>query len=288
MLTSFGLSNYIQRLSIELVNKGAKMKILGLLLLCLTLTACEGIAFDDETNEPGEAEKFKRSDLNQRAFFSKEVLQNSINNGFVLLFTNTAEVDEIGFDSSDNDKALAGNYRWTISNDRLQVTYPNNVVCRTEKDDDDNVKIKTKNASCSGGTPKNPKIEDILNKALSLTASNLENRKITIEVGGKKEIIDFNNDNSFSFTIEENGNTSSPENGTSETSVFNNLVKLNFPSSNEFRQWMLMKGNIGTTGSLLDLLYNSSTNQLKEVRVYKINNNSVWEATEVRNDISTE
>ncbi len=265
------------------------MKILGLIvLLCLSLVACDGIQFENEITPSSDPKKFASSDFNKRAFFSKEVIQTATANGFILLF-DTSTVEETGFVLNDNDKALSGNYDWVISNDKLQVTYknPTTIVCTTEKEDDNNQKIIAKNASCSGGNPKNAKIQGDLNKALSLRTENLAGKKITLEIAGKTEIILFNqNDSAFTLTKEENGIPSTPENGVYGKSMFNNLVRLDYTGSNEYSLWMLMSGNTTTSGILLDLRYISDTKKLKQVRIYRINNNDVWTSTEVHSAIS--
>jgi hypothetical protein len=263
------------------------MKIPTLLFLCLALTACDGIQFENEITPPSDPKKFATSDFNNRAFFSREITQSATANGFILLFK-PSTVDEFGFVLNDADKVLSGRYNWVISNDKLQVTYTNpaTIVCTTEKEDDNNQKITAKIASCSGGTPKNARIQDALNKALSLTTDNLAGNKITIDVKGKKEIINFSrNDSSLTLSKEDNGITSAPENGSYEKSLYKNLVKLDFPSSNEYRQWLLMTGNTTTNGILLDLRFIRDTDKLKQVRIYTISNNNVWKATEVRSSI---
>ncbi len=264
------------------------MKILSLILLCMTLMACDGIQFEDEITPSSDPKKFASGDFTKRAFFSNEVIQTATANGFILLF-DTSTVEETGFVLNDNDKALSGNYNWAISNDKLQVTYTNpaTIVCITEKEDDNNQKITAKNASCSGGTPQNAKIQGELNKAISLSTDNLAGKTITLEIEGKKEIINFNpNDSAFTLTKEDNGNTSAPENGVYEKSIFKNLIRLDYNGSNEYSLWMLMSGNTTTSGILLDLRYIGDTKKLKQVRIYRINNNDVWTSTEVHNTIS--
>jgi hypothetical protein len=254
------------------------MKILSLLFLCLSLTACDGIQFEDEITAPSDTKKFTPAELKNNVLFSSDLLGRNIQNTFMLLF-DSIKVEEIVF-NPDNNKVLTGKYNWEIVNDKLQVSYPSGVTCTSEKKDSDNQKIEVKTVVCEGGDPKSAKIDDTLNKALSITTSNLSGDTITIEVDDtNNEVLTFDSNNGFTLTRQVNGQDTSTENGSYKISGFNNIVQLDFNGLGYYRLFILMQGSL-SSGQLADLRYNETSNLLEEVRLMNILSSESWKVDE--------
>lgn len=262
------------------------MKIISLLMISLLLAACDGITVD-ETSFGNDTKRFTSTELTEKVFFSEKVRERNVQNGFILLFKDSSNVEEIGFVLNSDTRALDGQYSWDIVNDKLQLTYPSSIVCTSEKEDDDNQKLTVKNAVCTGGSPTNAKIQGIIYKAISLTSSSLSGRTVTIEIEGNQEVLDFNSDGSFLLTKKENELSISTENGVYKDSVYTNVVRLEFPDSNEYALLILMEGSL-SSGQLLDLRYNLADNKLQAVRIYAIGTNDVWKVDDLFSAINTD
>lgn len=262
------------------------MKFLSFFIISLALIACDGTETASNPSTSTELD-FTSSELSRKILFSEEVLQSNIQDGFILKFDETT-LQETGSISSNDNTGLFGEYDWEIVNDKLQVTYPSSVTCTTTKTEEESLEYNSE-SSCSGGTPENNIITGRLIKPLSFNKSSLTNSTITIELGAdKEEILEFNSDGStFLFTARNNGVDSSPENGTFNSAIYTNTVRLNYTNDGEYSLLVLLDGSL-TNGLLLDLRYESDTDDLNRVRIYSINSNDVWQLEETFDSIRTD
>lgn len=266
------------------------MKLPGLLLISLMLIACEGTETASDPSSSTDLD-FTSAELSEKMLFSEEIVRSNIQDGFILRIDDTT-LQQHGSISSNDNTALSGEYDWVIVNDELQVTYPSSVVCTTtKKTEEDNLEFETEGV-CTGGTPSNNKIDGRLIKPASFSKSSLTNSTITIELGNlgdnKQEILEFSSDgSSFLFTERDNGVDSSPENGTFKSAIYTNTVRLNYTSENEYSLLVLLNGTL-SNGLLLDLRYGSDDDKLNQIRIYKIETNSVWQLFELFDSVSTE
>ena len=138
------------------------MRIILSFLLLFGLVACDGFDIDAVDDSASSDKQFSKAELAYNILFSSTLLNNSgFNNrdGFIILFDTSATLDQIGLQISSDDNALAGNYPWTIVNDKLQVSYPNGVTCTSTKTSETTLQF-TASSSCSGGEPENDHIRN--------------------------------------------------------------------------------------------------------------------------------
>jgi hypothetical protein len=241
-------------------------------LFSLILVACDGLQYDDSSTL-----SFTSAELSNKVLFSSILLNRDAENGFVVLFNSSSELDEIELGSSATKEALYGEYGWTIVNDKLQVTYPSAITCTSTKQEENTIQLEV-TAACEGGTPTNAIIQDTLLSPLSFSTSSLSGRTVTISIDVTEEVIDFNTDGTFLLTKkDENGDVSSSENGVYELSDLTNVVRLNYTDINppEYSLLMLLEGSI-SSGVMLDLRHNSDDDTLQTVRIYTIQANDSW------------
>lgn len=266
------------------------MRKLFLLILSFFLVACDGfdINSDDNLSEDSTDRIFTRPELAFNILYSSIVLNDSgfsnARDGFVVLFTNTSELIQIEFRSDNNDDALVGNYPWTISNDDLQVTYPNGVVCTTNKTSETASQYTT-TSSCSGGEPRNDRIRNTLNFPNTLNENSFDGRRITIKNDDQDQQIEFFTSGSYEITnLDSDGDVIS---GTAQSGEFfdnsdsrtflNDVVILVNSVTNSMTMLILLDGSL-SDGTLLSLQFSAETNgELEDVRIYNINENNQWE-----------
>lgn len=259
------------------------MKITSLLLLCLALTACDGIQFEEEITPPSDTKAFTNAELKNNVLFSADLLGRNIQDEFLLLF-DAIKVEEIVFNPNDN-KILTGKYNWNIVNDKLQVSYSSGVTCTSEKKESDNQKIVVNSVVCEGGTPISEKIDNTLNKSLSITTSNLSGDSITIELDStNKEILAFDSNDNFTLTRQVNGINTTTDNGIYKKSDFNNAIRLDFNGLGYYRLLVLMQGSL-SSGQLVDLRFDDTSKLLEEVRLINISSSESWKVDELFDSI---
>ena len=249
------------------------MRQFAFLFLLAFLVACDGYKYDNSDPDSGSDTelKFTAAELEKKILFSEAIQESNIVDGYILRFVNSAELEQIKI--KDTTSALSGDYDWTISNHKLQVTYPSAIVCTTTKDKDDNLKYET-TGTCTAGTKNNETIDDDLIRPLAFAASDLSNDEITIDLGNnQQEVLKFDsNGTNFSLTKKNNGQASNPENGTFKTSLFTNVIRLNIPNVSTYRLLIIVKDSL-TDGTLVELTYGSADEKLKGIRVYSSSNN---------------
>jgi len=262
------------------------MKFLSFFFISLVLIACDGTETASNPSTSTELD-FISSELSETILFSEEILERNIQDGFILKFDETT-LQEAGSISSNDNTAVFGEYDWDIVNNKLQVTYPSSVICTTTKTEDESLEYDSE-SSCSGGSPVNNIISGRLIKPISFSKSSLTNSTITIELGDdKEEILDFSSDGStFLFTERDSGVDSSPENGTFNSALYTNTVRLNYTDNVEYSLLVLLDGSL-SNGLLLDLRYDSDDDKLNRIRIYSIHTNDVWELEETFDSISTD
>jgi len=261
-----------------------QIRLLPITILSIFLIACDGLDIESIDNTPNDL-TFSSSELNQSVLFSPLLLSNSGLNesrdGFIALFESTSELNQIEFRSANIDgRILVGDYDWSIVDDRLQVSYPNNVVCTSRKTSESGSELNA-SSTCDGGDPANDRIQGNLRKPVTFNDNSLATRTITIDSDDSGEKIEFMSDGNFEITqLDSSGNelSTTTESGTyNEASGFNNVVKVDNldDNSNEYRLLILLDGSL-SSGTILELRYIESTSALEEARIYIINADNQW------------
>lgn len=268
------------------------MRIFLLVLLSFCLVSCDGIDIESTENTTEDTDQtFTRPELAFNVLFSSLILNDSgISNreGFIVLFDNTAMLTQIRLRSNDNDSAVIGTYPWVISNNKLQVTYPNNIVCTSSKTSETSSQYRA-TSSCSGGEPTNAQIKNTLIKSPSLNEDNFSREAFTINNGNDDFRMNFFSDGRIEIVeLNSAGNeiSSSTVTGTFEDSdVYKNLaVKLDLPSEDEYRLLFRLNGSLNS-GTLLELRFTTTTDKLKSVYIYNAGDNNRWDVESVYDDI---
>ena len=268
-------------------------------MLPFVLIGCDGLDIDT-VNSGGDgesSEEFTSAELAFNVVFSSTVLNDTgFNNrdGFVVLFNNTSDLDQISLRVDNDDNALVGNYEWLIVNDELQVTYPNGVTCTSDQTSETDLQ-STATSSCSGGEPNSDQINGTLIRALVFDDEELETRSITIENEDDDRRIDFFSNGTFEVTdIDSDGDEipATTQAGTfGDHAELNNVVQLSNPASDESSLLVLLQGSLDG-GTILELRYSSSTlpsaGTLNEVLIHEIDDNDEWDAVSRYEDIDVE
>lgn len=272
------------------------IRILPISLLSVLLIACDGLDLDSIDDTPNDL-SFSSSELNQNVLFSPLLLSNSglndTRDGFIALFKSTSELNEIEFRSANVDgRILVGDYNWTIVDEKLQVTYPDSIICTSTKTSESGSQLNA-TATCEGGDPVNDRIQGSLRKPITFNNNDLATRTIMIDSNASGEQIEFMSDGGFEITqLDSNGNelSTTTESGIyNEASGFNNVVRVHNldDNSDEFRLLVLLDGNL-SSGIMLELRYIKSTNALDEARIYTINADNQWATNSLYDNINND
>ena len=268
------------------------MRNILIVFLSFFLVSCDGFDINSTDNLSEDSDQvFTRPELAFNVLFSSLILNDSgFNNreGFVVLFDDTANLTEIELRSNDDDSALIGTYPWTISNDKLQVTYPGSVVCTSTKTSETASQYRA-SSSCSGGEPANAQIRNTLIIPSNLDEDDLSGNSYTID----------NEDNDFRMNFFSNGTldivdldsdgdeiSSTSVVGTyMDSNVYTNLVvRLDLPLTGEHRLLFRLNGSLNS-GTLMELRFITSSNTLKSVYIYNTGENNNWDTESVYDDI---
>ena len=279
-----------------------KFRILSFLILSLGLASCGGdLDFDsiDSSSDSSESSDqiFTRAELAFTILFSSLVLNDSDDSdengedGFIVLFNTTSDLDEIELRANgDDDNALIGNYPWDIVDDELQVTYPDGVICTSEKTAETNSEITASN-SCDGGEPNIDRIRDTLLRPIFLDDDDISTRNIRINNDDNDDgvEIDFLNDGTYEITdIDSDGDRVA---GTTVVGIYSNssdfpdAIRLDTVETGEFSLLILLEGSLDL-GTMLELRYTTTTltDTLNEVLIYSIDDNQ-WDTNNAYDDI---
>lgn len=284
---------------IALSNLGKKASYgLAAGVMCMQLAGCDGFdinATDNVSTNTAGTKKFTRTELAFNALFSSQILTknglSSTREGYIALFKNTAELEQIKLRSNDSDSALVGTYAWTISNDKLQVTYPSAVICTSTKTAESASQYNA-SASCSGGSPNNAKISNTLIKAISLNKGNFSGSTITFDNGDDDFAYKFFTNGSVEITgLNNDGDEIS---STTKTGIFKNsevypniAVDLEIPEDKENkRTFFLIAGGVNS-GVLIELRYKLPST-LNAVYLYEAKTSAVWKTISVYDDIRSD
>jgi len=274
----------------------SRIQILVIIFLSLSLIACDGLDFESIDATPDEL-NFSSAELNKGILFSQLLLRNSGTNdtrdGFIALFKSASALDEIEFRSADTDgRILIGDYAWDIVNERLQVSYPNNVICTSRKTSESGSELNV-TATCDNGDPANDRIQGNLRKPVTFNNNSLATRTVVIDSDDSGEKIEFMSNGNFEITqLDTLGNEipSTTESGTyNNASNLNNVVRVDNmdENSDEYRLLILLDGNL-TSGTILELNYIESSNLLDEARIYIIKADNRWGTNSFYSNIFTD
>ena len=263
-----------------------------ILIFSFFLVSCDGFDINSTDNLSEDSDQvFTRPELAFNVLFSSLILNDSgFNNreGFVVLFDDTANLTEIELRTNDDDSALIGTYPWTISNDKLQVTYPNSVVCTSTKTSETASQYRA-TSSCSGGEPANSQIRNTLIIPSNLDVDDLSGESFTVDnenddfrleffIGGALEIVDIDSDGDEIPSTRVIGEYT-------DSMVFTNkVVRLDLPTTDEHRLLFRLNGSLNS-GLLMDLRFTTSSNTLKSVYIYNTGENDNWDTESVYDDI---